>query len=540
MVSRRQFVIGSTLASSFPFIFAAPFASGENIPMPTALADTQAKFYNFLETIIKARGLFDTQKIVMNNTIVPFDIAADTPYYNEELYRLYSDRTFSGAVGELVADKRGSFQPARYSNQYQALVREAASKIDQNHPEIQKKIKPLMDEIDKERKALNKKIAEFAEEWSKVAASRGLDLTSKDPAVQTEINLQRITWLNQARYREALKGFTQNIDSHNAKIDAIRRSKYNQTEQAILNNMNALTDSYYLARPWNASTERTCRASGTPLSDAFLADPDHVPPNLFDISSQIIPIGDLGAFLAASGSRSFSSTDNLSTTTTANSNWGGGGGGGVSIFGVTIGGGGGASGSSSFTKTVSTMAGYTVAFQNIAEYYADRNAWFDPAVLQDPVFQKMVKGRPELSNLKYIAVSLIVARGLNMQLTFAQAVNKNEWSNQGIDAQGGISFLGFSFGGHGSSSSTTTTVEVNNSGTVVTFTDSPNVCRVLGVRVEQILPDNVQAVATRRDRLSRLTEVDSTLQSTLKDFTEGKASYVDLQKARIEAAKKVK
>jgi hypothetical protein len=476
----------------------------------------------------------------MNSTIVPFDIAMDTPYYNEELYRLYADHTFRNSINGLIGNKNANFQPQRFSNQYKSLIRQAGSKIEQNHPEIEKQIRPLIVSADKARKELNKKISGFEDQWRMVATARGLDLTSKDPTAINEIYLQHVTWLNAMRYREAIGIYTDQIDSLNAQIDTIRRSVYSLSEQAILSNLNNLTESYYLPRPWNASTERSSKAAGFPLTDAYFADPRHVPGNLYDISLQILPVGDLTSFLTASGIRSFASTDSISTTTISDSRWGGGGGGGVSFFGLTIGGGAGASGSSSYRHAVSTLNEFKVGFGNVSEYFADRTAWFDPAVLQDSKFQKMVKGRPEFDNLNYICVSLILARGLNLELKFSEAVNKTDWSNSAVDAQGGISFLGYRFGGQGTSSGSTTTIKVDTSGTVVTFTDGPTVCRVLGARVEQILNENAPQTSKLRqvDNLKLLMDKDAHFQAVVKDFAAGKKSYVELQGARIEALKK--
>jgi hypothetical protein len=52
------------------------------------------------------------QKVILNSTIMPFEIAADTPFYNDELFREYADRRFSGGVGGWREAAQRSSRPA--------------------------------------------------------------------------------------------------------------------------------------------------------------------------------------------------------------------------------------------------------------------------------------------------------------------------------------------------------------------------------------------------------------------------------------------
>src|ERR1700679_1462357 len=101
MISRRKFLATSSACAAVPFFGAFQPMLADNTP-PPALVNAKAQFYNFLKTI--ASGLANQQNIVLNSTILPFDIAADTPFYNEELFREYADRTFTGGVEGLHAD----------------------------------------------------------------------------------------------------------------------------------------------------------------------------------------------------------------------------------------------------------------------------------------------------------------------------------------------------------------------------------------------------------------------------------------------------
>src|SRR4051812_20693709 len=50
-------------------------------PLPNALD----MYYSFLLGLARDNGATDKQKLLVNNTIIPFDIAQDTPYYDEGL-----------------------------------------------------------------------------------------------------------------------------------------------------------------------------------------------------------------------------------------------------------------------------------------------------------------------------------------------------------------------------------------------------------------------------------------------------------------------
>src|SRR5262249_22312132 len=193
----------------------------------------------------------------------------------------------------------------------------------------------------------------------------------------------------------------------------------------------------------------------------ILANPRNLVPAMFDSSPLVLPIGDLRKFLKDRGERSF---DTLSTSfqlDESSRRWNASGGGSFLFWSA----GGGASGSSSMSNSVSKMSSLSVSFQNLSEYLAERAQWFNPGVLQDPKLQTLVESRPEVKNLQYIAVSLIIARGTKVELRFSEAVNTSDWNESSWNAGGGVSFLGFSFGARGGSSSTNYRVTRNANNT---------------------------------------------------------------------------
>jgi len=528
MISRRTFLVTSSACAAGPFVGALQPLLGDNLP--PALVNAKAQFYNFLKTV--ASGLAPQQNIVLNSTILPFDIAADTPFYNEELFREYADRTFTGGVEGLQADG-AAFLAARFSSQYRSLINIINDKIDQNHPEIANSVADLLSQQTKATNDLNSKISQLDASWNTIAAQRGLVDAQGNILNQTAYDLQFDAWAAQVRYGDQLQTYTDALDNINGHLDAVRRSVYTPSEIAALDNFANLSSAYNVARPWHAQLERSLKnppppTPPNPLTDLYLANPRGLPPTLFDIAPLVFPVGDLVAFLSAPGVRGYDSSSQSYQLDSSSKSWTASGGG--SFLGWSLG--GGASGSTSMTTSVSTMNSLSISFKNLSEYLADRSAWFNPAVLQDPNILRLIQGRPELNHLRYVAVSLLIARGTTLILKFSHSVTSSDWSQSAFSASGGVSFLGFSFGASGGSSSSSYSVSTSADGTTVTIQDGDTVARVLGARVEAFIQTPPQGPLPLNDVISQ----DQVLRGDLESLRRGKLSYLEFQKKRNAAA----
>jgi hypothetical protein len=398
------------------------------------------------------------------------------------------------------------------------------AQIDQNHPEIEHSLEDLRARQDRATQALTDKINSLDEAWSVIAQHRGLQVDTVD------YEMQHATWAGQVRYSDQIQTYVDNLDRINAQMDATRRRVYKPSEIAALDNYGFLSTAYNVARPWTPNVERSFRASGTPLNEFILADPRKLVPAMFDSSPLVFPVGDLVSFLSAVGVRGFDTIHQESSLSTSSSSWLASGG--ASFLGWSIGGGG--SGSSSMTRSSTKLSSIDIHFDNLSEYLADRSAWFNPGVLQDPEIYDLVKTRPEINKLQYIAVSLIIARGTRLSLKFSEAVNNSDWSQSSFNANAGASFLGFSFGASGGSSRSSYSVTTSSDGTSVTIQDGPQVARVLGVRVEPFL--HGMSAAPPHALNFRIEELPQ-LKEDLKALQTGRTSYVQFQKNRIAAQK---
>jgi hypothetical protein len=517
MSSRRFFLIASSAFAAYPVLSKfIPRVYAEDIP--ATMANTRAQFYNFLRDTVQAEGgLAPNQNIVLNSTIVPFDIAEDTPFYNDELFRAYADRSFSGGVEDIHADREGILSE-RFSSQYRTLMNIVTAEIDQNHPEINNSLADLEAQQDKATDALTQKISKLDDIWAGIATNRHLTQGTPD------YNLEFAKWAVDVRYSDQLQSYTDKIDMIDARIDATRRKVYSASEIAALDNYGYLSRAYNVGRPWTANIERSFAANHTPLDEFILADPRKLAPAMFDSSPLVLPIGDLRAFLTKKGERGFDTIHQSSQLNSSSSSWNASGSGHYLFWSAGAGG----SGSSSMSSSVSKLNSLSISFENIAEYIAERSAWLNPGVLQDPEIFKSIKKRPELNKLQYIGVSLIIARGTTLVLRFSQAVNGSDWSQQSFSASGGVSFLGFGFGASGGSSSSHYSVHASSDATTVTIQDEPTVARVLGVRVEPFMHVNVVPHG-----FALLTHPSPQVKNDVDDVKSGKISYLEFQKRRI-------
>jgi hypothetical protein len=520
MITRRT-LISSTLAAASLCRFSR-FARANDLPQ--SLANAKDQYYNFVQTFAEGRGLNPAQKVVYNSLIRPLDLALDTPYYNQELFREYSDATFKGGNEGLHGATPAS-SAERFSSQYRSLINLAAAQIDQNHPEIQNSLADLQKQLDKATEDLTAKFTQLDTQWQQLAAARHLTPGTND------YELQRITWEAQVRYGDQIAQKSTIIDGINSRIDAVRRGVYSTSEAAVLDNISVLSSAYNVALPWTAQTERSFGSSGSPLNDLMLGDVNKIPPARFDISPLIAPVGDLKAFLSQDGNMGFDTGSQSSQLSGGTRSWAASGGG--SFLGWSLGGGG--SGSSSFSRSMSQLNRITLSFKNMAEYPVDRSAWYNPAVLQDPAIYAKIKNRREVQNLQYVAVGLILVRGTNLTLTFVQQANSSDFSKASWEAHGGGSFLGFSFGGGGSNARSDYTISHDANWTNVTFADAGTTSRVVGVRVEPFL-----TAPPSPETLSQVVNADPSFRQILDDFESGKTTYSEFQKAKISAMQKIK
>jgi len=408
----------------------------------------------------------------------------------------------------------------RFSKQYEEVVRIAASKIDRKYHEITSQVDDLQRRFQVETERLADRIVKINDQWQKVANATGLK--PEDPTYE----LKYINFLESVRYADQIASYTQNIDMIVGTLDAVRRTKFSQPEQKLLDVMNELSDTKKLVRPKRPTFERTVKD----VSDLTFANPTLRNNATMDTSPAMYPVGDLVKFLKLPGTRTLAINKSSTSAEQHDRSWSAGGSVRFGFFSL----GGSGSGSSSYRQDIKKSAGLSIGFENIAEYLVDREMWFDPSIFDTPDLASVLSKIPGVERLQYISVSLIVARGLTLQLTFDNSVSTESWSKRAFSASGGVSVFGFSFGGSGGGSSYDYNLDVSADGKSVTFKDDPQLTRVLAVRLESLA-----SVPKERFQLEAASgEIPSGMEaappsSPVGRFRKGDITYKELQNTKF-------
>jgi hypothetical protein len=477
--------------------------SVKDSPLPAALD----MFFSFMIDLAD-HYTAGKQKMLINNVITAFDISQDTPYYDAGLFRNFADRVYMESPQTLGPANRAD----RFSLHYEQIIRVAASKIDRNYPQIKPDIDALRRELNDESNQLNSYLKKVADDWADIAQHMGIKPGDKD------YEFKFINYLEGIRYADQVNSFTIDIDNTLGEMDAVRRAVYTTSEQILLDNLNEFSLTKKVARPRRPYLEREQKCT-----EATFADPTVRVESICDISPSAFPIGDLVAFLKTDPAippKTLKIDKKSVAKYQHDKEWGAGGSVTYAFFSI----GANASGSSSYIQNISQTSGLEVGFANIAEYYIDRDLWYNPATFADPNLQKLFATIPGLDRLQYASISVIIARGLRIKLLFESEVDTTAWSKQSFAASGGVEVFGIGFGGSASYSTYDYSFEMATDRRSVEFIDDPQETRLLAVRVEPFIVEK----PTRGGPANP----DPKLRKAWDDFRAGKISYGEIQNAK--------
>jgi len=95
---------------------------------------------------------------------------------------------------------------------------------------------------------------------------------------------------------------------------------------------------------------------------------------------------------------------------------------------------------------------------------------------------------------RHIVTSAIVCRGLTVKLKFDSDIHQASWKQLKTKGSGGLSIGGWNFGMSGHYNSKTSWDLKDISSNSVTFADAPDVCRIIGLKVEDVLGESEKSV----------------------------------------------
>lgn len=480
-------------------------------PSESALPQALEQYYAELVRLIGDRA---GQPLLLNNTITTLDINEKAPFYTEEVFRQFADRKFR----QSPADIGTAVQAERFSFEYERVIDIASSDIDETLSEADRnRITANQREINRATRELVKFEKKVSEQWNQVAGTLKPDTP--------EYALRHVSFLESILYADQRKIFTDDIASYTRKVDVIRGSAYTSAQKKLLNSKFELAETYKIARPWNIYFERDF-----PGATIFtFADPVYRSRQLCDVSPALYPSINLVDFQKNPLEHR---QIEVTSTTTHNElhtrTWGAAGGGSFSLFGVSLGGGGGGSGESSYRRAFKSVERFTMDFAGMEEVFTLPGLWYDPSLFESselkPIFDKI----PGARDLEFVAVSLIIARGLKLEVEFKELIETEEWSKQSFRARGGVSVFGYRFGGSAGSSTYDYDLKISDDKKTVTFTDDPKHCRLLAVRLENIYQP------ARTDRPERNMKLGTQADQAFQEMLAGAISHSKYQTLKVE------
>lgn len=178
-----------------------------------------------------------------------------------------------------------------------------------------------------------------------------------------------------------------------------------------------------------------------------------------------------------------------------------------------------------FEQEITKIGSIKVGFRAIDDIVMVRGKWYSGAFLKSEKVKKWFEENPEFRDkLSNIITSAIVCRGLTVRLGFTTDIDQNSWRDLKTKGSAGLSIGGWNFGlkGHYNKRTEWDLKDVTNNS--VTFVDGPNVCRIIGFKIERVLE--------AEEKFSGLFDLENGLDTKLIEaYYSGGMDYAEFQEA---------
>ena len=453
-------------------------------PLPAALDS----LYDFVRDAGNA-GVNDQVGVL--GAIVEYDINKDARLYNDYVVRAFSDRT----VRTSPLPSLGLGDTAeRYSERYVDMLRLLVAALDTDlgaaeQEKIQLHEAAIKAINDDKRKWLRL----LQDEWKKELAANGIDPTKidTDPAVRVRYYELRVKFLKQNDYADTFQGYEKDLADRRMAIESIRLKAYPDDEARQLVNLYQQAQKYRTIR-----TRRPDLELKYGWDEYTIQNPEHASmPDIFDIGPLVESIVDPRTVLKGGDGKGQGYSVSTSTKVTNNhdKSWNVSGGGSWFPY---ISGEFSGSGETHFRSSFDRIREVSIHFDHVSRLDITRGGWFSKQVFGYKRVQEFLKREKMLAqSLSLLTTSLIVGRGLKLQLKFTDKSDVKEWGSTNRSGSGGISLFGVRLGGGGGGSSSWERRQIDEANQTVTFLDDASVCRLLGVIVSPVATMKLEEIA---------------------------------------------
>jgi hypothetical protein len=481
------------------------------------------EYYGFLNRLVQTHGgpPGPNQKIVTMNTITPYSIVKDKPYYNMFVLRAYADLVIrrstakdagSPKTPELSVIENANTGDAWSSEYYRFAFPNLTAQLQRyiQKPEVVAKIAALTATWEGAYDKYFDELEKLENAWAAYALTAGLS-EADDP---TKYYLTKNEWFRKRKAK--VEKLYNNQHAMLMEISDLEKAHLDTQGLLFKELKDYLSDENQVKLPIRPELEGNVTSDPTTSPADYDRRPAVYPAgtavfnDLLDESAD----GDEGDQFQ----RGYEILRQRTTTYSHDVDWGASGSARKFLFlkaNLSI------SERTHFEEQIKKIGRIQVGFRAIQEVVIIRGRWYSGAFLKSAEFQKWLEAQPEFrEKLRNLTTSVIVGRGLTVKLNFDSDIHQASWRELKIKGSGGISVGGWNFGLSGHYNSRTEWDLKDVTKNAVTFADGPKVCRVLGLRVEDVLGEPPEP------RVANSLLVDDEIDGKLlKAFQSGKLSY---------------
>lgn len=479
----------------------------------TTMKNAMDLYYSWLVELIGPKG---NDRIALLSTITTHDIIKDAPLYTNYVFRQFADRTISLSPHDWGKGDTND----RYSRIYRQIVDIAAAELYANAEltdEQQNKIDLYTGSISEAVQEIKAIRTDAAKTWAEQAKVEGL--TPGTP----QYDLEKAKWYQP--YIALLKDQRQKIITAQAKKKAIWLSVFKDDQAGReLSEIyeRTIAEDNQQALPTDMNIESKYGLDVITLGAA--ADSGMF---AFEQELGLLPSGTLTRILDMAGVREAEFKKDVVETHNHDREWHASGGGNWGLWSANV----SAQEEEHFRQTLQNLESITISCDFMGEYWVNRRDWFSSTIFNNKYIINAMKENPAYAaRLALCISSAIIVRGLKITYKFKRVNDTAVWSSYNYSGGGGYGAFGLNFGRvDGGSSGNTYDHIVNTEEKSVTFFDGDNVCRLLALRVTQLMELPLEQIAFQSGVL------EDTLwgQELLKHWTSGETPYGSIPAALV-------
>lgn len=436
-------------------------------------------YYSWLIAMIGPKG---SDKIALLGTITTHDVIAEAPLYTNWVFRQFADRTISVSPEDFGPGNTND----RFSRLYKRVIETAASDLYANAsptPDQQSKIDKYAGDVTEAVTEIKNIRTITLKDWVEYAKSAGIKPDTP------EWDLERAKFYQP--YISLIKDQRDKIIQAQAKKRAIWLSVFKDDKPA-----QQLSDVYErtMAEDNQQPLPSDINIETKYHLDAFTIGPA-ADSGAFPLEKELglLPSGTLTQILDKTGVRGETFLKDVQETHNHDSEWHASGGGSWGLWHASA----TASQEQHFRQSLQNLESITISCDFMGDYWVSRRDWFSSTILANKYVAPVLKDDPKsAARLAMCISSLVIVRGLKVKYIFKNLNDTAVWSSYSYSGGGGYGAFGIDFGSvSGGASGNSYDHVIDNVEKSVTFSDGPNVCRLLALRVSSLIPMPLENIA---------------------------------------------